>query len=95
MSVKVESVAITPSTVKTGQQFIISVKVQVSTHERLLDWTHKALQKFTHRNLKEDLLVGEKVPTSTYERLTTWTHRMLQKFTHKDLDSKTSLNEDE
>ena len=57
MSVKVESVAITPSTVKTGQQFIISVKVQVSTYERLKTWTHRMLQKFTHKNLKDDLLV--------------------------------------
>jgi len=56
MSVKVESVAITPSTVKTGQQFIISVKVQVSTYERLKAWTHNLLKKFTHKNLKDDLL---------------------------------------
>ena len=56
MSVKVESVAITPSVVKTGQQFIISVKVQVSTYERLKAWTHNLLKKFTQRNLKEDLL---------------------------------------
>lgn len=56
MSIKVESVAITPSTVKTGQQFVISVMVQVSTYERLKAWTHGLLQKFTHNNLKEDLL---------------------------------------
>ena len=57
MSVKVESVAITPSTVKTGEQFLISIRVQVSTYERLKSWTHKLLQKFTHENLKDDLLM--------------------------------------
>ncbi len=57
MSIKVESVALTPSIVKTGQQFIITVKVQVSTYERLKTWTHSLLKKFTHKNLKEDFLL--------------------------------------
>ena len=56
MSVKIESVTLTPSEVKVGGQFIISVKVQTSTYERLKTWTHSLLSKFTHKNLAEDLL---------------------------------------
>ncbi len=56
MSVKIESITLTPSEVKVGGQFIISVKVQVSTYERLKTWTHSLLSKFTHKNLAEDLL---------------------------------------
>lgn len=57
MSVKIESVSISPSnTVTTGQQFILSVRVQVSTYERLKSWLHQQLKKFTHKNLAEDLL---------------------------------------
>lgn len=56
MSINIESVSITPNTVKTGEQFLLSVKVQVSTYERLKSWIHSALKKFTHKNLKDDLL---------------------------------------
>lgn len=56
MSVKIETVTLTPSEVKVGGQYLISVKVQVSTYERLKAWTHKLLSKFTHKNLAEDLL---------------------------------------
>ena len=56
MSVNIESVTLTPSVVTVGGQYIISVKVQVSTYERLKVWTHKLLMKFTHKNLAEDLL---------------------------------------
>ena len=57
MSIKFESVSISPSnTVQTGQQFLLSVRVQVSTYERLKSWMHRQLTKFTHRNLAEDLL---------------------------------------
>lgn len=56
MSIKVESVSLTPSEVTVGGQFLISVKVQVSTYERLKTWTHSLLSKFTHKNLAEDLL---------------------------------------
>ena len=56
MSIKVESVTLTPSEVYVGGQFIVSVKVQVSTYERLKKWTHDFLSKFTHKNLAEDLL---------------------------------------
>lgn len=59
MSVKVESVSITPQTVNTGQQFLLSVKVQVSTYERLKNWIHSKLAKFTHKNLAEDLLIDD------------------------------------
>ena len=56
MSVKIESVALSSSTVNTGETFIISVAVQVSTYERLKNWLHSQLQKFTHKNLRDDLL---------------------------------------
>ena len=56
MSVKIESVNLTPAVVMVGEQFILSVKVQVSTYERLKRWTHTLLSKFTHKNLEEDLL---------------------------------------
>lgn len=56
MSIKIESINLTPSEVKVGGQFLISVKVQVSTYERLKTWTHSLLFKFTHKNLAEDLL---------------------------------------
>ena len=56
MSVKFESATITPNEVRTGQQFLISVKVQVSTYQRLRTWIHEKLKKFTHTNLAEDLL---------------------------------------
>lgn len=56
MSVKIESISLTPSEVKVGGQFIISVKVQVSTYERLKAWTHSLLSKFTYKNLAKDLL---------------------------------------
>ena len=56
MSVKIETVNLTPSVVNVGGQFLISVKVQVSTYERLKTWTHSLLSKFTHKNLAEDLL---------------------------------------
>ena len=56
MSVKIESISLTPSEVYVGSQFLISVKVQVSTYERLKTWTHSLLSKFTHKNLAEDLL---------------------------------------
>ena len=56
MSVKFESATITPNEVRTGQQFLISVRVQVSTYQRLRTWIHEKLQKFTHKNLAEDLL---------------------------------------
>ena len=56
MSVSIESISITPGEVATGGQFIISVKIQVSTYERLKTWLHSQLSKFTHKNLAEDLL---------------------------------------
>lgn len=56
MSVGIEKVSMTPSEVMTGNQFIISVKVQVSTYERLKAFTFAELRKFTHRNLKNDVL---------------------------------------
>ena len=56
MSINIESVTLNPSEVKVGAQFIISVKVQVSTYERLKTWTHELLTKFTHKNLAENLL---------------------------------------
>lgn len=56
MSIKVESISMTPQTVNTGQQFLLSVKVQVSTYERLKNWMHQQLTKFTHHNLSNDLL---------------------------------------
>ena len=56
MSVKFESAVITPNEVRTGQQFLISVKVQASTYQRLRTWIHEKLKKFTHKNLAEDLL---------------------------------------
>ena len=56
MSVNIESITLTPSEVTVGGRYIISVKVQVSTYERLKVWTHKLLMKFTHKNLAEDLL---------------------------------------
>ena len=56
MSVKIESVKLTPQTVSCGEPFLISVKVQVSTYERLKAWTHRKLAKFTHKNLANDLL---------------------------------------
>ena len=56
MSVKFESATITPNQVRTGQQFLISVRVQVSTYQRLRTWIHEKLKKFTHKNLAEDLL---------------------------------------
>lgn len=56
MSIKVESISMTPQTVNTGQQFLLSVKVQVSTYERLKNWMHQQLAKFTHSNLSNDLL---------------------------------------
>ena len=56
MSVKFESTTITPNEVRTGQQFLISVRVQVSTYQRLRTWIHEKLKKFTHKSLAEDLL---------------------------------------
>lgn len=56
MSVKIESITLTPSEVTVGSQFIISVKVQVSTYGRLKSWLHNQLSRFTHKNLAEDLL---------------------------------------
>lgn len=56
MSVKIESVKLTPQTANCGQTVLISVKVQVSTYERLKAWTHRQLARFTHKNLANDLL---------------------------------------
>ena len=56
MSVKIESISLTPSEVRTGGQFLISVKVQVSTYDRLKTWLHSQLSRFTHKNLAEDLI---------------------------------------
>lgn len=56
MSINIESVSLTPSEVTVGGQFILSVKVQLSTYQRLRAWTHAQLTKFTHKNLAEDLL---------------------------------------
>ena len=56
MSVKVESVALTPNIVNVGEQFVISVKLQPTTYERLVRWTHTQLAKFTHKNFAEDLI---------------------------------------
>ena len=56
MYINIESVSITPSTVKTGQTVLISVGVQLSTYERLKNWTHKQLSRFTHDQLAKKLL---------------------------------------
>ena len=56
MSVKIESINLTPSEVYVGSQVLISVKVQVSTYDRLKNWLHSQLSRFTHKNLAEDLL---------------------------------------
>ena len=56
MAVKIESVKLTPQKVNCGQTVLISVKVQVSTYERLKAWTHRQLARFTHKNLANDLL---------------------------------------
>lgn len=56
MSVKVRVGDDHANEVRTGQQFLISVRVQVSTYQRLRTWIHEKLKKFTHKNLAEDLL---------------------------------------
>lgn len=50
-----ESITIIPQTVNVGNTFLITVKVQESTYKRLNKYVHSFLEKFTHKQLGQDL----------------------------------------
>ena len=45
-----------PKVVKTGETFIISVEVELSTYERLKAWLHGKLKVFAHNDLRNSVL---------------------------------------
>lgn len=45
-----------PNVVKTGETFIISVEVELSTYERLKLWVHSRLKAFAHNDLRNSVL---------------------------------------
>lgn len=47
MSIKIESVEITPNPVNTNEQFIISIKVTQTTWDKIKKLTWNALKRFT------------------------------------------------
>lgn len=56
MYINFKSVSMTPNPVNTGNQFIISVAVELSTWERLKAYTWALIKRFTWKNVKEDSL---------------------------------------
>lgn len=59
MSIVIEKVSVTPGIVATGQQFILSVKVQLCNWDRLKAWTWDELKAFTWDEMGKELLVKE------------------------------------
>lgn len=56
MYINIESVTLTPQIVDVGSKFVISVKIQQSTHEKLKAFTHRMLSKFTHKQLGQNVV---------------------------------------
>jgi hypothetical protein len=52
------SASITPQSVNTGDYFVLSVKIEEGTYERLKRYIHGFLARFTHKQLSNDLLEG-------------------------------------
>lgn len=53
MSLKIESVSITPNPVNVGEQFVISAKVSLTTWGWVKQFTWKAIKSFTWKQAKD------------------------------------------
>lgn len=52
----IKSVSVTPNPVNTNERILICVGVELTTYERLKQYIHRALKRFTHKNLAQDKL---------------------------------------
>ena len=52
----IESVSVMPN---TGEKILIRIDSELTTYERLKLYIHRALKKFTHKNLAQDKLTKE------------------------------------
>lgn len=58
MSIRIESVTITPNPVKTGEQFIISAEVTLSIWGWIKKFAWKTLKKFSWQKAKNGEIDG-------------------------------------
>ena len=56
MYINIAEVSITPQTVSVGKSFLLTIEVQLSTHDRLKEYEHGTLSEFTHKELEQDLI---------------------------------------
>lgn len=56
MYINIESVTVTPKRAVTGEKVLITIKVQESTYGRLQKFVHRFLARFTHKQLREDVI---------------------------------------
>lgn len=55
----IKSVSVMPNPVNTGEKILIRIDAELTTYERLKLYIHRALKKFTHKNLAQDKLTKE------------------------------------